>query len=68
MGIHQLWCHKLHRKKNIASKILDTARMKFIYGLNVPFDKIAFSSPTADGALFARKYCCTSTPLVYDYK
>lgn len=67
MGVHQLWCHKSHRNKGIASKLLDAARRNFIYGIAVPKNMIAFSSPTIDGALFARRYCGSSTPLVYDY-
>jgi hypothetical protein len=67
MGVHQLWCHKSHRNKGIASKLLDVARRNLIYGIAVPKNMIAFSSPTIDGALFARRYCDTYTPLVYDF-
>jgi N-acetyltransferase len=67
MGVHQLWCHKSHRNKRIASKLLDVARRNLIYGIAVSKNMVAFSSPTIDGALFAKRYCGSNTPLVYDY-
>lgn len=67
MGVYQLWCHKSHRKKSIASALIDTARSKFVYGYIVPITMVAFSSPTTDGMKFAKQYCNTDTPLVYDY-
>ena len=68
LGVHQLWCHRSHRKKQIATMLVDIARSKFVYGLNVPLNMVAFSSPTSDGARFARKYGNTDKPLVYDCK
>jgi hypothetical protein len=66
MGIHQLWCHRSHRKKGIATMLIDTARSKLVYGMTVPLNMVAFSSPTSDGAMFARQYTDTQMPLVYD--
>lgn len=68
IGVHQLWCHRSHRKRQIATMLVDTARSKFVYGLNVPLNMVAFSSPTSDGARFARTYGNTDKPLVYDCK
>ena len=56
MGVHQLWCHKSHRTKSIARQLVDAARHKLVYGMVVPHSLVAFSSPTADGAAFARRY------------
>ena len=56
MGVHQLWCHKSHRNKSIARQLVDAARHKLVYGMVVPHSLVAFSSPTADGAAFARRY------------
>jgi len=66
MGVHQIWCHRLHRRKGIARTLVDMARDKLVYGMTVPFDLVAFSSPTVDGAAFARRYSETERPLVYD--
>ena len=66
MGVHQLWCHRSHRHKSIASKLVDAARSKVVYGMIVPHDSVAFSSPTADGARFARRYSHPDAPLVYE--
>jgi len=66
MGVHQLWCHHSHRKKTIAKKLVDAARSKLVYGMVVPHRMVAFSSPTSDGALFARRYAEPDAPLVYE--
>jgi N-acetyltransferase len=66
LGVHQLWCHKLHRQKGIASQLVDAARLKCIFGMTVPACKVAFSSPTWDGARFAKKYSHPHVPLVYE--
>lgn len=66
MGVHKIWCHSSHRKSGIGKKLMDTARSKLIYGMTVPLDLVAFSSPTIDGVGFARRYLRTETPLVYD--
>lgn len=67
IGVHQLWCHKSHRKKSIASKLVDAARSKLVFGMYVPHNLVAFSSPTMDGAIFAKRYCDPDPPLVYDF-
>jgi len=66
MGVHQIWCHRLHRRKGIARTLVNMARDKLVYGMTVPFDLVAFSSPTENGAAFARRYLETERPLVYD--
>ena len=67
LGIHQIWCHSKHRKSKIATQLVDTARSKLIFGMTIPVDRIAFSSPTVAGIKFARSYTQTNTPLVYSY-
>ena len=68
MGVHQLWCHHSHRQKGIASQLVDAARSKLVFGMTVPYHLVAFSSPTADGALFAKRYSFPDPPLVYEYE
>ena len=66
MGIHQLWCHSSHRKGKVATRLVDIARSQLVYGMCVPHDMVAFSSPTMAGLTFAKRYAGTETPLVYD--
>mmetsp|Transcript_10085 Transcript_10085/g.14805 ORF Transcript_10085/g.14805 Transcript_10085/m.14805 type:complete len:334 (-) Transcript_10085:30-1031(-) len=72
VGIHQIWVHHKCRRMGIATQLVDSIRTKFIFGLVVPSQMLAFSSPTELGASFARKYIRESTDvenakvLVYD--
>jgi hypothetical protein len=67
LGVFQIWCHSKYRRTGISRTLLDAARTSFYFGTSVPKFRIAFSSPTADGINFAKKYCCSNTPiLVYD--
>jgi hypothetical protein len=66
LGVYQLWCHKLHRQKGIARQLVDAARSKHIFGMTVPPCWVAFSSPTWDGARFAKEYSHPHVPLVYE--
>jgi N-acetyltransferase len=73
VGIHKIWVHESCRKQGIASCLVDTTRSKFIYGLEIPVDLIAFSSPSVSGLEFARRYTLKEiastyhSVLVYDY-
>jgi len=56
VGIHQLWVHAKERNQGIATRLMDAVRASFIFGLVIPVEMLAFSSPTAAGASFARRY------------
>mmetsp|Transcript_24915 Transcript_24915/g.34837 ORF Transcript_24915/g.34837 Transcript_24915/m.34837 type:complete len:149 (-) Transcript_24915:456-902(-) len=62
-GIHQLWVHSKSRQCGIATKLVDTARSKMVFGCVVPPELVAFSSPTEAGAKFARTYMEKATHL-----
>jgi N-acetyltransferase len=72
VGIHKIWVHQKCRKEGIASMLIDTVRSKFVYGLVVPAEMIAFSSPTVAGMGLAGHYLATVSGeidpniLVYD--
>ena len=55
VGIHQLWVHAKERNQGIATRLMDAVRASIIFGLVIPVEMLAFSSPTAAGASFARK-------------
>lgn len=66
LGVHQIWVHKGHRHRGIASKLVTAARDNLIFGMVVPLELVAFSSPTEDGLRFAKGYVGSDTPLIYD--
>ena len=66
LGIHQIWVHSSHRNKGIASKLVTAARDHLIFGMMVPLELVAFSSPTMEGLKFAKSYLGVERPLVYD--
>ena len=66
LGIHQIWVHTSHRNKGIASKLVTAARDHLIFGMMVPLELVAFSSPTMEGLKFAKSYLGVERPLVYD--
>lgn len=67
VGIHKMWVLRTMRNQGIASLLVDTVRTKLIYGIHVPSNMVAFSSPTEAGARFAKSYLAAAGPvLVYD--
>ncbi|KAL1800717.1 hypothetical protein ACET3X_001059 [Alternaria dauci] len=56
LGISRIWTSNQHRKNGIATRLLDSARSDFLYGLNVEKAKVAFSQPTESGGNLARKW------------
>lgn len=70
LGVHQIWVHQKHRKQSIATRLLDAARERFLYGTVIPRYQVAVSSPTQAGLAWAKHYCQTNTTqkplLVYD--
>jgi N-acetyltransferase len=68
MGIHQIWVHKSHRHRGIASNLVTAARDHLIFGMVVPLELIAFSSPTEEGLRFAQSYVGSERPLIYDIR
>ncbi|KAF2658067.1 hypothetical protein K491DRAFT_703021 [Lophiostoma macrostomum CBS 122681] len=56
LGISRIWTSNLHRKHGIATRLLDSARSDFLYGMTVEKDKVAFSQPTESGGKLARKW------------
>ena len=66
LGVHQIWVHKSHRHRGIASRLVTAARDHLIFGMCVPLELVAFSSPTDEGLRFAKTYVGSDRPLIYD--
>ena len=65
LGIRQIWVSKTCRKQNIASRLVDCARMKFLIGNIIEKKNVLFSQPTVDGLAFAKSYVKLDYILTY---
>ncbi len=57
VGIYQMWTHQSYRRKGIATRMLDTVRQRFVWGMTIGYEALAFSQPTTDGLALAQAYC-----------
>lgn len=64
-GVNRIWTLATHRRKKIATRLVECMRTRFYYGCEIRKDQIAFSDPTPDGRRFAIKYSETEEFLVY---
>lgn len=64
-GVSRIWVSSSHRRKSIASKLLDITCCRFLYGCRLEKSKVAFSQPTALGKHLANKWLDENTLLVY---
>ncbi|CAG8467749.1 12355_t:CDS:10 [Cetraspora pellucida] len=64
-GINRIWVSRPHRRKGIATKLLNVVREKFMYGCILKPSDLAFSQPTGDGQAFAAHYTGVMEFLVY---
>jgi hypothetical protein len=56
LGISRIWTSNLHRNHGFATRLLDSARSDFLYGMTVDKANVAFSQPTESGGQLARKW------------
>ncbi|ORY15855.1 ESCO1/2 acetyl-transferase-domain-containing protein [Clohesyomyces aquaticus] len=56
LGVSRIWTSSLHRKHGIATRLLDSARSNFLYGMTIGKEQVAFSQPTESGGRLARKW------------
>ncbi|CBX98099.1 hypothetical protein IAQ61_010204 [Plenodomus lingam] len=56
LGISRIWTSTHCRKQGVASRLLETARCDFLYGLKVEKELVAFSQPTESGGNLARNW------------
>lgn len=65
-AVKLIWTSKYHRRKGVASKLLDCARSQVTPGQIIPREGIAFSQPTQEGCTLIRKYTGSHDFLVYE--
>ncbi|KAK6335346.1 hypothetical protein TWF696_002126 [Orbilia brochopaga] len=56
LGISRIWTSPKHRRRGIASQLVDCATENFVYGMKMQTDKVAFSQPTDSGAWLALRW------------
>jgi N-acetyltransferase len=56
VGISRVWVSRSHRRKGIATTLLEAARQNFFYGIEVPREMVAFSQPTESGRQLAEDW------------
>ncbi|CDO92294.1 unnamed protein product [Kluyveromyces dobzhanskii CBS 2104] len=56
LGISRIWVSRNHRKHGIATRLLEIARKKSIYGCIVNKWELAWSQPSQSGSILARRY------------
>ncbi|KAI9791514.1 MAG: hypothetical protein M1816_003858 [Peltula sp. TS41687] len=56
LGISRIWTNRAHRRRGIATRLLECACSTFVYGMKVPKDAVAFSQPSESGKLFAENW------------
>jgi len=65
IGISRIWVHHQYRRQGIATTLLNTIRLHFIYGVSVKKELLAVTQPSTEGQLFARRYFGSVEFLVY---
>ncbi|TNN19512.1 N-acetyltransferase ESCO2 [Schistosoma japonicum] len=64
-GVRRLWVERKHRRKGIASSLLDAVLHNLIFSLPLSREQTAFCEPTANGADFAASYVGREDFLIY---
>ncbi|KER28242.1 hypothetical protein X801_02546 [Opisthorchis viverrini] len=64
-GVRRLWVNRQHRRKGVATKLLDCVLRHLVYAHPLTRKHIAFSDLTADGASFAAKFTGHEKFLIY---
>ena len=75
VGVARIWVHHDFRRQGVATKLLDTLRANFLSKVQSPpvdrilkREEVAFSDPTNEGLLFAKKFTGQDKFLVYQYQ
>lgn len=66
VGVSRIWTSESSRRKGIAMDLLDCVVSNFIYGMEIPKDKVAFSQPTESGKRLAESFFGTDEWHVYE--
>lgn len=64
-GVRFVWVSSEHRRRGLATRLLDMARSHLVHGYVVPRCEMAFSQPTEEGVRLAQCYVQSKQFLVY---
>ncbi|KAJ6258912.1 N-acetyltransferase [Drechslerella dactyloides] len=56
LGISRIWTSPKHRRRGVASRLVDCAAENFVYGMKMEAENVAFSQPTDSGACLALRW------------
>jgi len=65
LGIAQIWVHQCHRRRGIATRLLDSARTCTVFAYQFAKSEVAFSAPTSGGLALATTYLQTVRVPIY---
>lgn len=66
MGVSRIFTTKNYRRLGFASRLLDTARLDFVYGYKVPKSMMAWSQPSQSGGMLALARCADAALESYE--
>ncbi|KAF5397386.1 hypothetical protein PHET_09549 [Paragonimus heterotremus] len=64
-GVRRIWVDENHRRKGVASRLLDCVLASLIYGHPLKRTQVAFTDMTADGANFATSFVGREQIFIY---
>lgn len=64
-GVFRLWVDPKYRRKGLAKILMNCLKQKFLPGIQLRNEDVAFTTPTAEGKLFAASYF--NTPYYFTY-
>jgi len=65
-GVQLIWVHWKHRRKHVASRLLDALRETLVFGCTLRHAELAFSAPTTSGRALAEKYIQSKQVWIYE--
>lgn len=64
--VAKLWVHVSHRRRGVATHLLDAVRSHFVFNYTIPKDRLGFTQPTQLGRAFFAAYLDADFPLAND--
>lgn len=64
-GVSLIWVAQSHRRKGIATALMNALKRNFMFGAILRNEDVAFSSPTELGKIFGKSYFKTPNFFIY---